>query len=408
VRRCIFSDGNGWRIRIKIDKPLLFVFFTLLGIGIVLQYSANYPGDQTFFIKHLIWIGISLPFGFIIYLYPLKKIRYLSSVFYIIGILLLIIVLFLPHSRGRWIELGGFQFQPSELMKVFYIMFLARIFTRLSHKDVYFPHLVMPILYTLLPVLLIFFEPDIGTSAIFIIIFFGMVGTLDIPLPRYFLYISPLLSLLCGFNLISWIIFMVLLIGALLFANIKFRDGLLLFLLDVLLGSLAPKLRGLLKPYQKDRLMSFINPSWDPTGAGWHILQSKISIGSGGFFGKGYLNGIIKNLGFLPQTRTDFIFAVLGEEFGFLGTLILLLLFAYFLIKVLLLAENITEPFKKYLTYGIFFYFSSQIIVNIGMTIGLLPVVGLPLPFISYGGTSMLVSIIFMGYLFAMRKGAYA
>ncbi|GAG13178.1 unnamed protein product, partial [marine sediment metagenome] len=126
--------------------------------------------------------------------------------------------------------------------------------------------------------------------------------------------------------------------------------------------------------------MSFLNPSWDPTGAGWHILQSKISIGSGGLFGKGYLNGIIKNLGFLPQTRTDFIFAVLGEEFGFLGTVVLLLLFAYFLTKVLLLAQNAREPFKKYLAYGIFFYFSSQITVNIGMTIGLLPVVGLPLP----------------------------
>jgi len=383
------------------------VFISLIGIGVLLQYSANYPGDQTFFIKHLIWIGISLPVGFIAYLYPLKKIRYLSSLCYAIGILLLIIVLFIPQSRGRWIELGGFQFQPSELMKVFYIIFFARVFTQFIHKDVYFPHLIIPIFFTIIPVLLILFEPDIGTAAIFVIIFLGMMGTLGIPLPRYFLYISPLLSLLCGFNLISWIIFMLLLIGALLFTNIKFRDGMFLFLINVLLGSLAPKLPSLLKPYQKDRLLSFLNPSWDPTGAGWHILQSKISIGSGGFFGKGYLNGIIKNLGFLPQTRTDFIFAVLGEEFGFLGTIILLLLFAYFLTKVLLLAQNAREPFKKYLAYGIFFYFSSQITVNIGMTIGLLPVVGLPLPFISYGGTSLLVSTIFMGLLFAIRKRSY-
>lgn len=334
--------------------------------------------------------------------------RYLSPIFYIIGILILIIVLFLPQTRGRWIELGGFQFQPSELMKVIYIIFLAKIFSELHHRDVYLPQLIIPTLFTVLPVLLIFIEPDIGTAVIFIIIFLGMIGTLMIPLPRYFLYISPLLSLLCGFNLISWIIFMLLLIAALLFANIKFRDGLLLFLLNVLLGSLAPKLPLLLKPYQKDRLMSFLNPSWDPTGAGWHILQSKISIGSGGFFGKGYLNGIIKNLGFLPQTRTDFIFAVLGEEFGFLGTLILILLFVYFLAKILILAQSAKDPFKKYLAYGILFYFSSQIIVNIGMTVGLLPVVGLPLPFISYGGTSMLVSTIFIGLIFSIRKRLYA
>jgi rod shape determining protein RodA len=315
--------------------------------------------------------------------------------------------LFLPNTRGRWIELGGFQFQPSELMKVFYIILLAKVYSRFTHKDVYFPQLLIPLLLTILPVLLIFFEPDIGTAAIFIVIFLGMLATIGIPLPRYFLYISPLLSLLCGFNLISWIIFMVILISALLFSNIKFRDGLLLFLLNVLLGSLAPKLPLLLKPYQKERLMSFLNPSWDPTGAGWHILQSKISIGSGGLFGKGYLNGIIKNLGFLPQTRTDFIFAVLGEEFGFLGTSILILLFAYFLWKILILARASKEPFKKYLAYGILFYFSSHIVINIGMTIGLLPVVGLPLPFISYGGTSMVVSTIFIGLIFSIRERLY-
>jgi rod shape determining protein RodA len=150
--------------------------------------------------------------------------------------------------------------------------------------------------------------------------------------------------------------------------------------------------------------LNFLNPSRDPTGSGWQLLQSKISIGSGGIIGKGYLNGAIKNLGFLPQTRTDFIFAVLGEEFGFLGTFFVAILFTFFLLRILYIAQHAQRPFGRYLAYGIFFYFLSQITVNIAMTVGLLPVVGLPLPFISYGGTSLLMSIISVALLVLVKN----
>jgi rod shape determining protein RodA len=163
-------------------------------------------------------------------------------------------------------------------------------------------------------------------------------------------------------------------------------------------------MQSLLKPYQRDRLLNFLNPSRDPTGAGWQLLQSKISIGSGGIIGKGYLNGAIKNLGFLPQTRTDFIFAVLGEEFGFLGTFFITILFILFLLRILYIAQHAQRSFGRYLAYGIFFYFLSQITVNIGMTVGLLPVVGLPLPFISYGGTSLLISTISVALLISVKN----
>ncbi len=394
--------------RIRIDRGLLFFPILLIGIGIALQYSANYPGDQAFFYKHLIWIAISIPFGFFVFLYPLKRIKDFASLLYVIGILLLIIVLFLPNSNGRWIKLEALQFQPSELMKVFFIVFLAKFFTKFDDKKVYFPDLILPILFTAFPMILVFLEPDIGTSAIFFLIFLGMMGSLNISPLRYFLYISPFLSLLCGFNLISWIVFMILLIVALIISDLKFRHSIALFLLNIMFGAFTPILGNFLKPYQKDRLTSFLNPSWDPTGAGWHLLQSKISIGSGGFLGKGYLNGIIKNLGFLPQTRTDFIFAVLGEEFGFLGTFFVLLIFALFLWRILFVAETTDQPFGRYLGIGIFFYFLSQIAVNIGMTVGLLPVVGLPLPFLSYGGTSMFVSTIFIALLLSMRSETHA
>lgn len=390
--------------RIKLDRNLLIILAILLVAGAFLQYTANYPGDQTFFRNHLIWIGISLFAGSLMLFYPLHGLKDIAPILYIIGVVLLIIVPFMPKSEGRWIKIAGFQFQPSEVMKLFFVIFMAKVFSKLEHEKIYMKELRTPIILTAIPVLLVFIEPDIGTSAIFLFIFLGMVGTLNITVPRYILFASPLISFLCGFNLISWILFMVLLVVTIILSDLDLRSSIGVFLLNLAIGASTPIVESVLKPYQKDRLLNFLNPSLDPTGAGWQLLQSKISIGSGGLIGKGYLNGAIKNLGFLPQTRTDFIFAVLGEEFGFLGTLIILALFTLFLLRILYIARQAQRPFGKYLAYGIFFYFLSQITVNIAMTLGLLPVVGLPLPFLSYGGTSLLVSMISVSLLILVKN----
>ena len=390
--------------RIKLDKNLLILLALLLVVGIFLQYTANYPGDQTFFKNHLIWICISLVVGSLILFYPLHGLKDIALILYITGIILLIIVPFLPKSDGRWIKIGGFQFQPSEVMKLFFIIFMAKILSKIENKKVYMNDLRLPIIIAAIPVLLVFIEPDIGTSAIFLFILLGMIGTLNISIPRYILFASPLISFLCGFHLISWILFMIMLVVTIILSDLDLQSSIGVFLLNLAIGASTPIIDIFLKPYQKDRLLNFLNPSLDPTGAGWQLLQSKISIGSGGIIGKGYLNGSIKNLGFLPQTRTDFIFAVLGEEFGFLGNFFLLILFALFLLRILHIAQHAQRPFGKYLTYGIFFYFLSQITVNIAMTIGLLPVVGLPLPFISYGGTSLLVSTISVSLLILVKN----
>jgi rod shape determining protein RodA len=390
--------------RIKLDKNLLILLALLLVVGIFLQYTANYPGDQTFFKNHLIWICISLVVGSLILFYPLHGLKDIALILYITGIILLIIVPFLPKSDGRWIKIVGFQFQPSEVMKLFFIIFMAKILSKIENKKVYMNDLRLPIIITAIPVLLVFIEPDIGTSAIFLFILLGVVGILNITIPRYILFASPLISFLCGFHLISWILFMIMLVVTIILSDLDLQSSIGVFLLNLAIGASTPIIDIFLKPYQKDRLLNFLNPSLDPTGAGWQLLQSKISIGSGGIIGKGYLNGSIKNLGFLPQTRTDFIFAVLGEEFGFLGNFFLLILFALFLLRILHIAQHAQRPFGKYLTYGIFFYFLSQITVNIAMTIGLLPVVGLPLPFISYGGTSLLVSTISVSLLILVKN----
>jgi len=390
--------------RIKFDKNLLILLALLLVAGAFLQYTANYPGDQTFFKNHLIWIGISLLFGFLILFYPLNGLKDIALILYVIGIILLIVVPFLPKSDGRWIKIGFFQFQPSEVVKLFFIIFMAKILSKIENKKIYMTDLRFPILIAAIPALLVFIEPDIGTSAIFVFVFLGMIGTLNISVPRYILFASPLISLLCGFNLISWVLFMILLVATIIISDLDLRSSIGIFLLNLAIGASTPIIDSSLEPYQKDRLLNFLNPSLDPTGAGWQLLQSKISIGSGGIVGKGYLNGVIKNLGFLPQTRTDFIFAVLGEEFGFLGTLFILILFTLFLLRVLHIAQHAQRSFGKFLAYGIFFYFLSQITVNIAMTVGLLPVVGLPLPFISYGGTSLLISTISVAILISVKN----
>ena len=390
--------------KIKVDKNLLILLALLLVAGVFLQYTANYPGDQTFLKNHLMWIGTSLVLGLLVLFYPLNGLKDIALILYIIGIIFLITVPFLPKSEGRWIKIGGVQFQPSEVMKLFFIIFIAKVFSKFENKNITIRDLRVPIIIAAIPLLLVFIEPDIGTASIFLFIFLGMVGTLNISIPRYILLVSPLISLLCGFHLVSWILFMIMLVAVIIISDVDLRFSISVFLMNLAVGASTPILDSLLKPYQKTRLLTFLNPSLDPTGAGWQLLQSKISIGSGGIIGKGYLNGSIKNLGFLPQTRTDFIFAVLGEEFGFLGTIALLTLFTLFLLRILHIARRAQRPFGKYLAYGIFFYFLSQVTVNIAMTIGLLPVVGLPLPFISYGGTSLVVSTVSVALLILVKN----
>ncbi len=390
--------------RIKLDKNLVILLAILLVAGIFLQYTANYPGDQTFFKNHLIWIGISLFCGFLMLSYPLNGMKDTAPILYVIGIILLIIVIFLHGTDGRWIRIGSIQFQPSEIAKIFFIIFMAKLLSKLENKEIYMTDLRTPILIAAIPTLLVFIEPDIGTSAIFVFIFLGMISTLNISIPRYILFISPLLSFLCGFNLISWILFMIMLVVTIIISDLDLRSAIGVFLLNLATGASTPIIDTLLKPYQRDRLLNFLNPSLDPTGSGWQLLQSKISIGSGGIIGKGYLNGTIKNLGFLPQTRTDFIFAVLAEEFGFLGTIFIITLFTLLLLRILYIAQHAQRSFGKFLAYGIFFYFLSQITVNIAMTVGLLPVVGLPLPFISYGGTSLLISTISIAIIISIKN----
>jgi rod shape determining protein RodA len=256
----------------------------------------------------------------------------------------------------RWLTFMGLTFQPSELAKISAIFLLARFFSHRDSKD-FFQTFLWPLLLIILMAFLIFKQPDLGTSLIIIFLFFSM-----------------------GFS-----------------SRVKKRYFVVLILLGLLT---APFAWNFLKDYQKKRLTVFINPNVDPLGAGYTIIQSKIAIGSGKIKGKGFLSGTQNQFNFLPERHTDFIFTVIAEEWGFVGSIFLLLIYWIILKKILAIANTAKDLFGKILAQGISSLFFMHIFINIGMTLGIIPVVGLPLIFLSYGGTNLLVNFILMGVIF--------
>jgi len=292
--------------------------------------------------------------------------RIIDFGYYIFGInvVLLLLVLFVGDMRygaRRWIEIGSFAFQPSEFAKITFIFALAKYLGDIKDGIGSPKALIAPFAMALVPMLLIFKEPDLGTALVFVPVLFAM------------LFIAG--------------------------ARLKY--------LMILIGSglaCAPFLWFFLKEYQRNRLMVFINPNLDPLGAGYTIIQSKIAIGSGGIIGKGWLAGTQNQLNFLPEHHTDFIFSVVGEEWGFIGSAVLLFLFYKLVEKGLRIAETTSDIYGKTLAYGIITVFTMHIIVNIGMVCGLMPVVGIPLPFVSYGGSSLIMSIVSIGILESIKN----
>lgn len=351
----------------------------IIACGLIALYSASHNNvrvSQQVFYDQMIFAAVGLAIMMI-----LGRINYHWShaaayFFYFFMIFILGLVLVSGrHALGatRWFELGMISFQPSEFMKLALIFLLARYFAAClssytfnyaTHVQRFYRNLLLPLCITLVPMGLIFKQPDLGTSLLLFGIFLTMLFIFGIE-RRY-------------------------LIGFLCFC-----------------AAIVPFGWHFLKPYQKDRLLVFLNPNIDPLGAGYTIIQSKIAVGSGQIFGKGWLSGTQNQLNFLPERHTDFIFSVVGEEWGLFGT-ILLVFFYFQLIRAMLdLAEEVTDQFAHYVTIGVISIFAMQVIVNIGMVIGMLPIVGITLPLVSYGRSSFFVSVVMLGVLLNFaRRGA--
>ena len=340
--------------------------------------------------------------------FPLQNLRKYIIPIYFITILTLLYVNFSGTSAlgaQRWFSFAGFNIQPSEFAKLTLILILASILDRKRFLGL--SQLIKPLLVSFFPWILVFIQPDLGTSLVFGAILLGMLYWSGMPYEWAFIILATvvtgLLACLYQIGLIIWIP----LIGFLGFKTLPNKKILTLFviLFHSLIARITPWFWStVLKDYQRDRLIIFLNPSQDPLGGGYHMLQSKIGIGSGGLLGTGLMQGQLTKLKFIPEQHTDFIFSALGEEAGFIGTLLVISLFFILIFRLIKIALEARTDFESLVVIGIASMFIFQIMVNIFMTIGLGPVTGIPLPFMSYGRTALLVNFISLGFCLSVSR----
>lgn len=356
------------RMLVNIDWMLLLVVFIIAIWGLATVYSATHGRLEThledLYLKQIYWFCAGLVVMIVVALIDYQSLSRSAYLLFAVGILLLIAVfLFGRVASGarRWLVFGPLSFQPSEIVKVFLVLSFARYFTETRRGGGWrFRDLLLPFLLVMIPFLFIAKQPDLGTALVLFFVGCTLVFASGFPL--------KILLSLTGAGLIAMPI-----------------------------GWLF------LKDYQKVRVITLLNPEFDPLGAGYHSWQSKIAIGSGGFWGKGFLAGTQSGLNFLPEKHTDFIFAVFAEEWGFIGTAALLLLYMLLLLRGLSIAYISKDRLGSLIATGIVATLSVYILFNIGMTVGLTPVVGLPLPLFSYGGSSMLATMAAVGLLLNIR-----
>ena len=340
--------------------------------------------------------------------FPLQNLRKYIIPIYFIAILTLLYVNFSGTSAlgaQRWFSFAGFNIQPSEFAKLTLILILASILDRKRFLGL--SQLIKPLLVSFFPWILVFIQPDLGTSLVFGAILLGMLYWSGMPYEWAFIILATvvtgLLACLYQIGLNIWIP----LIGLLGFKTLPNKKILTLFVIffHSLIARITPWFWSTaLKDYQRDRLIIFLNPSQDPLGGGYHMLQSKIGIGSGGLLGTGLMQGQLTKLKFIPEQHTDFIFSALGEEAGFIGTLLVISLFFILIFRLIKIALEARTDFESLVVIGIASMFIFQIMVNIFMTIGLGPVTGIPLPFMSYGRTALLVNFISLGFCLSVSR----
>jgi len=389
----------------KFDFTLAVILAILIITGIVAIYTASTSkiGEQIsvkdYWWRQLIFAFVLVGLLYLLLRMPMPVIDVLIVPLYIMNLILLFLVMFTPAINGshRWFNFLGFSYQPSESAKLLTILLTARILSKEHLSE--FRQLIYGLLCVITPAVLVIIEPDFGTSLMFWISLLTMYVAAGVPLFYLLLIVSPVISVVASFH---WL-FIVLWIAIFVLVMLRFRLSWVTItvstIFNVFLAVIMPVFWGGMKDYQQNRILTFIDPMRDPLGAGYQIIQAKIAVGSGGTIGKGWLEGTQKNMNFLPEHHTDFIYSIIGEEFGFLGSLILLLLFFILFWRITLAIREIRVRERKIAVSGIFGYLLFQTFINIGMNIGLVPATGIPLPFISYGGSNLLINGIAIGII---------
>jgi len=390
----------------NLDWKLILSALLLSLIGIVMIYSAQYDpatgSSMNFYIKQIIWLVMALVVFALVARIPLRFLDLSAYPFYALSLLLLALVLVIGETRmgaSRWFALGPLSLGPADIAKLAMVLVLSRYLAHTKLPPESKRRLAFSALLVGVPAMLIMKQPDLGTSLVCVAVLASLWFWAGLS-PYYLaLVFSPFVSLIAAFHWITWIIYLVILIIFVLLLRPGLLFAFAIVTINLGFGMITPFIWNHFADYQKLRVLTFLDPGRDPKKAGYQIIQSKIAVGSGGLLGKGYLEGSQSQLKFLPERHTDFIFSVLGEEFGFWGTTIVILIFGYLFYRCIRIAARCRSRFASNLAWGALTILFFQFYVNVGMTFGLMPVTGLPLPFVSYGGTSLLLSWALIGII---------
>src|SRR5215469_5829668 len=360
------------RMLLHFDWTIFVVAVALAGVGLISVLSATWAGARhptdPLVIRQLIWIGVGVALMTAAALFDYRALNAYAYPFYAVALGLLVVVAVAGQSTGgsrRWINLGLLKLEPSEIAKLAVVLVMVHYLREEPPRGGWRAHqMLIPAILLAVPAALVLKQPDLGTALILVMI----TGTL--------VFVSGL----------NWRTMAVVVLGAVLVAPVAWHY---------------------LKPYQRERLVSFLNPQSDPLGAGYHIIQSEIAIGSGGAWGKGMFQGTQARLNFLPEQTTDFIFAVYAEEFGFAGSILLLGLYAALIARGAWIARHARDRFGSLLAVGVSGIIFWQVAINIGMATGMLPVVGITLPLVSYGGSSLIAMMTAAGVLISINMRRY-
>jgi rod shape determining protein RodA len=391
-----------------IDRQLMTISACLMFFGLLTLYSAGQTDVPTraagVWYRQFFWFGIGMVAGGMVFHLSVRLLEWLAPALYGFSLALLGIVLVVGTGAGTaqsshsWLSVGGHQIgQPSELAKVATVLMLARYLSGRKEPPRSLRDLLIPGLIVGVPFLLVLKQPDLGSAIVFIGIAFAMLFWAGVRPRLLFLIASPAVSLLLAFNTVAWGAWIVFLVGVLVAWRPYLWDWVIPLAANIVMGGVALPLWRRLAPYQQNRLLTFLNPEADPRAAGYHAIQSRVAIGSGGWFGTGFTQGPQKRLAFLPEQHTDFVFPIVGEELGFVGVMVALTLFLLLFLALLRIARRATDPFSSLLTFGILGLFFTHVFENVGMTVNLMPITGIPLPFFSYGGSFFIICSICLG-----------
>ena len=394
-----------YKLSDKFDFGIFIPAFLLIVIGLTAIYSStfNHPTMSGNFNRQLVFSIAGIIIFFITYSLPTNSFRTITIPTYLLSLLLLVVVMVIGRkvSGARsWLDLGPFGFQPSEFGKIGTVLAMSAYLSRKNTDIDSFKDILLSLGIGFIPVMLILLEPDMGTAIVFLGTILILIFWKGISLFGLFIVLSPgfvAIAAIFGFYYFLASLILVLIVLMLFRKDIFFSGS--IFALNLAAGFFTDYLYNALSPHQQKRIQSFIDPNTDPLGAGYNTIQAKVAIGSGGLFGKGFLQGNQTQLQYIPEQWTDFIYCVIGEEFGFIGSIIVLILFLYLFLRILKIASTTKDEFLSLTIIGILSVYIIHYLINIGMVVGILPVIGIPLPFVSYGGSSLLVNMFMLGII---------